>query len=338
MKCFNKCVNGLNRVLCTVDLSIVRRSYLDDLTARINSQHQELQDLKLQLEDAQKTIRRFSSFDTQLQLAVSSAGLPAYITQDFGLRFKLDDDQHKPRCVILSVPKAGTYLTAKIFEALGFVDLELHISSEYLADYRWMSLEEKREYNLSTIKNIPINQVVKMIAPGQFVVGHIPCSDQTTDLLEPFKRVFLKRNLRDGIVSYMRFCLKKEVDDTDQEWKNARGKKAQLEGFLQTRLASDFLNMSKQVVSWSNVDDTLTVAFEKLLESPLVEVRRIADYCGIEIESDSLENIVQRAFDAPNTTYSGPNRSDYKPYWNDAVESEFCRLGGAEINHCLGYC
>ena len=71
--------------------------------------------------------------------------------------FKLKRAQIPHRAFILTIPKYGTYLIAKILENLGIVDCGVHIATDHLQDNRFADEKILRVEPGSYMVLIPLN-------------------------------------------------------------------------------------------------------------------------------------------------------------------------------------
>jgi hypothetical protein len=245
--------------------------------------------------------------------------------------------------IVLSMPKAGTYLVAKILESLGLVDLEIHLGETALSDYRGRSNSEKLERDRELARNIPLRTSAKMVLPGQFAVGHIPCTPEARFQLETFVRIVCLRDLRHALVSLMRFEHRRLLADPlrapdRRDWAQAPQGPERMRGFL----AADgrwLLDLSRAAFAWTRDTDSVLCRFEDLLgdhgaEAQLRALARIASAVGV----DDLAGprVLDKVLGAETLTYSG-RRSKLEGVWDEAVEHDFRDMGGREVNALLGY-
>jgi hypothetical protein len=74
---------------------------------------------------------------------------------------------------LITQPKAGTYLVAKLLEKLGLVNTEIHVDRLGFSDYRHKSIVEMQADYLKFTTHIPIEVSAGLTATGQFIVGHL---------------------------------------------------------------------------------------------------------------------------------------------------------------------
>jgi len=247
------------------------------------------------------------------------------------------------KVILLTIPKSGTYMLASMVEKLGLVDLEVHLSESLLSDYRGMSLEEKVSQARLVNRDIPLQVASRMVQPGQFAVGHIPCSASTRNILSPFTRILCIRELRHALASYARFELKRIEADPEwlpdaREWASANTDTRRLHGFLST-FGEGYLALARSILSWAHEPNVLVCRFEHLLgdEGPAVQ-ESIAAAIALQVGMPRCLGIrtLREVVGKPTLTYSG-QRTTLHGIWDDTAEAIFRRLGGPEVNEALGY-
>ena len=128
--------------------------------------------------------------------------------------FSRTQDRSKPRVVLNSIPKSGTYFLGKLATMLGLYDLNIHILDGAYWDYnrsgtlhKWKAVAEYTEFANPRLVQQPTHQALRRILPGQFAVAHIGRTSATVEAIRDagLKQVFIYRDPRDVILSYARF-------------------------------------------------------------------------------------------------------------------------------------
>lgn len=245
--------------------------------------------------------------------------------------------------IILSMPKAGTYLVAKMLETLGLVDLEVHLWETGLSDYRGKSNSEKLERARELVRDLPLRASARMILPGQFAVGHILCTPEARLQFENFVRIVCLRDLRHALVSFMRFEHRRLLADPlrapeRRGWAQAPQGPERMKAFF----AADgawLLELSRAAFEWTKEPDCVLCRFEDLLgdngpEAQLRASARIASVVGVD--GVAGRQVLDMVLGAETLTYSG-RRSKLECFWDETVERSFRDMGGLEVNELLGY-
>ncbi|CDX46161.1 hypothetical protein MPLDJ20_80228 [Mesorhizobium plurifarium] len=247
------------------------------------------------------------------------------------------------RAIVISIPKAGTYLVAKMLENLGLVDLEVHLWETGFSDYRGRSIVEKLEKARELTCNIPLSYTTGMIQRGQFAVGHLAFDVQTEMLVQPFAKILCIRELRSALCSYMRFEQRRLVADphrspTSRKWIEKPNGPERMLAFLEVH-GANYIAMAERIAGWAASSDVVTVRFEELLgdQGPVVQqevARRISESLGVT--ADVGARSLRDALNTTTLTYSG-NRTDITKYWTPAAERRFEAAGGHNVSELLGY-
>jgi hypothetical protein len=183
------------------------------------------------------------------------------------------------------------------------------------------------------------SDLATMIRPGQFVVGHLPYNEDVKSGFSDFRKIFLYRNLRDSIVSYMRFTAKKNIPGYEK-WSSLPNTPNKLLEFLKMG-AQDFFKIASPMVEWLNDDEVLSICFEELLgdngkEKQQIVIKKIIEFIGVSNIDENLYERLLNVFGSDTVTWSG-KRSNWQEYWNEDVEDSFVKMEGESINCVLGY-
>jgi hypothetical protein len=274
-------------------------------------------------------------------LPLVGSNLAVYLTPELRPAAKPHLGASRHRIVVCSLPKAGTYFMAELLSQMGCVATQLHLSSDSFTDYRWATRKEAREEYKRFIAPLELSKSLELLLPGQFAVGHLGCSQDSRSLLAEFKKVFLYRDLRDGLVSYLRFHA-----DTQREgpqtrtWSDLPDGPGKMLGFLD-HLGDSYFNMCLPMGDWIDQSDVFKLSFEMLYGDYGVDARQEAlealhEYLAISQRPIAPDELVAKAMGRPTKTWSG-RRTEREIYWNDEVEARFREFGGHELNVRLGY-
>lgn len=240
--------------------------------------------------------------------------------------------------VIISIPKAGTYLLARVLESFGYLDVELHLSDFSLTDYRGMSVARKRGPDVRT-RNIPVSVSAGLIAEGQFAVGHLKPEPLGRSSLTATKRIFLKRDLAEALFSHLRFFDATGRGPPDAPWRGLQPSPEQALLFVDQMGAQLFRDEYIPMTDWIDDREAFVVSFEELQGD--FGARRRTARMGELRRFLGLEPRPGPAFDkavlgASTKTWSG-GRTDLSVYWSEEVRERLVALGLNELNARLGY-
>jgi len=266
---------------------------------------------------------------------------PVYLGEGYLPRAHPSTGVARERLMILSIPKAGTYLFSKLLSELGFVPTNLHLNVDGFTDYRFTSLREAKEQYLSFNVDVPLRVSIKLIGDGQFAVGHLPHQDEVLKLLEGFKLLFIRRDLRDALVSQMRFFSGRGRGQLGaNEWKRLPEGPDKLLGFWDS-YGEPFMNTYRSMLGWHGNKGVFEVSFEEICgdlgeERQQRVAQKLVRYLGIRHELINVPKLLSRVIGARTQTWSG-QRTDRRLYWSDDLEQRFLGAGGQELNKKLGY-
>ncbi|MGA0608465.1 hypothetical protein ACO2Q0_20930 [Phenylobacterium sp. VNQ135] len=239
--------------------------------------------------------------------------------------------------MVLSIPKAGTYLIAAWLEALGWVDTELHLSNFTLMDYRGLSLAAKRA-GQGRECYVPVCTSAGFIGRGQFAVGHVKPEPWAQQAFKDTTRLFLMRDLAYATLSHLRFLIATGRGAPSAAWRSMPASPRQALAFLEEEGQRLFEDEYGPMCGWLDEDLTV-VAFEDLvtmragprlgsLEALLAKESGLP----LEIVRQRLTSVIGRE----TKTYSGET-TRISQWWNEEVRQRFVRLGLNDLHSKLGY-
>jgi len=130
----------------------------------------------------------------------------------------------KNRVIVVSIPKAGTYLVAQLLQQMGVVNSSLHIRYDDqkigIYDFRNAPLKMSASEKNQCFLEMPLTEALSMIRIGEFGVGHLPPVPEVKKQLYPnFKIIFMVRDLRDCLISHMRYMINiGEITEEKHSW------------------------------------------------------------------------------------------------------------------------
>jgi Sulfotransferase domain len=266
---------------------------------------------------------------------------PVYFTQDGYPTVQPHAGASPHRIVVCSIPKAGTYLVAELLTRLGCVATKLHLSSQVLSDYRSATVREMREEFARFTVPLDVPEVLPLMLRGQFAVGHLHCTNENRSTMQACKILFVYRDLRDALVSFVRF-----VGDTGRGGEAAEAWRHKPDGPEKMLLALDqlgqtFFDTAMPMLDWLGATEVLPVQFESLYGDAGSDAQRqlveeIHDFLDLAVPLGDVQVLLHDLIGAPTKTWSG-KRSTRNVFWNDEVEERFRSLGGHDANARLGY-
>lgn len=243
-----------------------------------------------------------------------------------------------PRVAVITTPKSGTYLIAKLLEMAGWIDNEVHVSRESFTDYIGIPVGEKKKESRHRETYWPINVTSSLVLEGQFVVGHLACDAVAETALAGFRKVYVYREMRASFVSWVRFLIAGARLPLDlAEVIGGEVSRAAICLCLE-RLGEDFMAMASPTAGWLGRDGVFALNFETLMgdhgESQRREVlAELGRFLNLP-DDQALFRLLPGALQAETKTRSGM-RTDLDGCWSNEAERLFIKCGLYNLNSLL---
>jgi len=169
------------------------------------------------------------------------------------------------RAVVISQPKAGTYLAANLIEYLGMDFSHIHIDPGMYRIFKNNDLKNFERFRGD------VSKAVSNLKDNQFAVGHIPFVKQNKEALKDFKKILV---IRDS----------KEIMESAKRYKNEKNQD------VQTIINSSNL---KNIARWSEEKDVFVIKFAEMIEENSRKINEMQMYLFNQIKTDSLWAIRQ---------------------------------------------
>jgi hypothetical protein len=235
--------------------------------------------------------------------------------------------------VVASIPKSGTYLFAELLATLGLRSAGIHIATYGFQDLRFHTKEFIVARSAETFEHAPYDKVLPLVRPGQFVVSHFACEPQIRRQLRPFRVLFTYRNVRDTLVSTMRWVAKKAVlAEAPDGWADLPHGPEKMLRFLHKH-GAHYLDQIRRMKDWPQQPGVLSLSFEEIqgdfgAARQIDAVQCLAEFLEQRISPAEAEHVLQRTLGTETLTYSG-QRSERWEVWSDEVE-DFFRVHGVD--------
>ncbi|HEX3727316.1 MAG TPA: sulfotransferase domain-containing protein [Pirellulales bacterium] len=243
------------------------------------------------------------------------------------------------RVMIVSIPKAGTYLYAYLLQHLGLEHIYLHLSEDHLSDYRFATRDEMRLEPEEFRRDFPLAQSLSLVREGQLVVGHLAHSAPTAALLNGWKVLFLYRDLRDAAISHMRFFAETGRGGPETAvWGQRPDGPEKLDRFLELH-GSSLIPSCCDMIAWMLEPQVLSVSYESLMgdlgaDAQAATISDITSWLDLTPPLKSPAELLKSVVGVNTKTWSG-RRTVRERYWNGDVERRFDGLGGNQANRLL---
>jgi hypothetical protein len=241
------------------------------------------------------------------------------------------------RVLLVSIPKSGTYLVAELLKALGYRWTGMHLAETAYTDYSGSALEEARREPGRFTRKEPLSTSLANIRAGEFAVGHLPFKPEIVEATRSFKRIYLTRDLRLALISYMRFMHSTgRLGAKHLAWYPIADLRQRCHVFLQASAPYMLKRFYEGMVGWSTLDDTLQVRFEDLTgdaERATRAVEAVATFLGLP--NCDAHGILRTSL-ATETITKSEGLTRLEDYWSPQAENCFNAIGGSELNTRLG--
>jgi len=328
------CLRGVLFVRDTRKGRTLRRIY----TAAMNRRFK-LQAMLLSCSEM-KTMRSSGDSHSSLYQKLHDIDFPIFIGSDGRPALVLGEKPDYPKLIIVSVPRSGTHFTARLAAALGFVFAGLHLSPDGTAG----SLQDRRfmrpageDFDIWKTYEMGLSDVLLMLRPGQFVQGHIPFSSDMVSVLRGTKLIYPVRNLRNVVISGMRFIADLHKRGTkfaahlDQSWCDTTDGPEKVIRYLKS-FGEGLPKLIEKISPWRNLPETFEFDFDRIgttrerIDDSTDHLAALANFLEIETSDEKITKILALVFEQGSATWTG-QLSDYRQYWSESVEEAFQSLG-----------
>ncbi len=238
----------------------------------------------------------------------------------------------KHKTILVSLPKCGTYFATKLLTNIGVVHPEVHLNS--------LKTNFKKDPLNKVTLDIPFEVAVNLLQSGQFAPVHLPYSQEYNNILSGYKILFMYRNIKDALISHMRWSEQHLVNPAVLKFKNIDDPAEKIICYMQTT-GKNYLRTLKNIIPWIKQPYVLGLCYEQLYgdlgkEKQLELLDGIYDYLQLEKNNVDFDKIITETVGVPTKTWTG-KRSNWRDYWSDGVQNVYEQVGAKEINDILGY-
>ncbi len=243
------------------------------------------------------------------------------------------------RVIVVSIPKSGTYLVAEVLKALGYRWTGMHLSETAYTDYSGSTLEEARHDPGRFARSEALPASLARIRAGEFAVGHLPFKAEVLEMTSSFKRIYVTRDLRLALISYMRFLQTTgRLGARHLIWYPIGDPRAKCHAFLQASAPYMLKRFYQGMVGWSQAAGTLPVRFEDLTDNPQRAARTVESIASFLGATNCDPQRVLEASLGNETITKSDGVTRLEDYWSPLAEKRFVEIGGLELNARLGAC
>ena len=168
------------------------------------------------------------------------------------------------------------------------------------------------------------------------------CNPEVIQCLADFKKIFIYRELRDALISQMRFQADASHGEEAGAWKERPEGPERMAAFLRDPTAANYMfSRFQNMRGWLQEPGVFCLSFESLYgdrgkKIQEQTIRGLHEFLEVPFRLENSQESVARLIGKPTRTWSG-KRSAKEKYWNARVEELFCRLGGSELSAAFEY-
>jgi LPS sulfotransferase NodH len=167
--------------------------------------------------------------------------------------------------LVISQPKAGTYLAASLLESLGIMFSHVHIDPGMYRIFHNNDVSQYDKYSGD------LKMAISAIPEDQFGVGHIAFDKENKKQLSDVKKIIVLRDIKDIQESAKRYAEEKGID-------------------VESIVTSYNLEKIKE---WSEEKDTFVISFEEMIGEDVDKINSLQHFLFEKIKTDSLWAIRQ---------------------------------------------
>jgi hypothetical protein len=190
--------------------------------------------------------------------------------------------------IIISQPKAGTYLCSEIVKNLGLHQTYMHLSQLFYSQYDSDRMFESRRFPKKFQVKKPLEESVDLIEPNSFAVTHVDCTPENIKLFDRFKKVVLVRDINEILVSRKRW-----LQESGRAVTNSGKQKPKK--WTRERI--------ERLSDWTKVDNTFVLQFNQMIGKDVEAIDRLQLFLFNEIKHNSLD-VIEKSLQAETFTKS----------------------------------
>jgi len=172
--------------------------------------------------------------------------------------------------IVISQPKAGTYLCANLLQQLNLHFTGMHVRGN---NYTQLDLEDLN-YSRKNLKELkvrtPLSESVNLISENSFAVSHLEYSTKSEQILSGFKKILLLRDLKTCKASW-------------DAWARIAGKSKESKN-----LDPNFRNI---IEKWKAVEDVFVMDFYDMKSKNIQKINELQMYLFQEVKFDAKKAI-----------------------------------------------
>lgn len=237
----------------------------------------------------------------------------------------------KPRVLIITQSKAGTYLYVELMREFGIRPTYLHLGRCSLQAYEPSKLD--LAFNNPRLFDAQISalQAAVLIREGEVAATHMWPATDVVHAYRGFKKIVVTRELRSALKSYANMIL--QTENRRRYWKNALSRPGGFADFIHG-FGPNLCEEAAGIATWAKECECLHFKKEDFDADPLHLIKQLGVWILDEPLNFEVEKI-NEALKAKKTL----THSQKQPgvVWGHNEEKAFNAIGGPKINKMLGY-
>jgi len=189
--------------------------------------------------------------------------------------------------LVISQPKAGTYLSANLLEEMGLIWTKLHFADNSVRSFQDINISEARMNNTHKTINRSLPDSLNLIPDGGFAVSHMKHSVEIEKKLSNVKKILLVRNFDETYESTKTF-----LKETNRKFS-----------------LNNLQSMHDAVIPWKNCSDVFFMQFDDMINKNVIVLDKLQYFLFNELRVDSLQTI-KSALNKDSITKSNKRRED----------------------------
>jgi hypothetical protein len=175
------------------------------------------------------------------------------------------------KAIVISQPKAGTYLLGDLLRQFGMIHTFMHTGSDSVFKYPVDNPEESRKGHTKYLVKQPLTQTIAEVPENGILLSHLEYSKTNAEVLRDFHKIFLTRD-------------KQGVSQSLKRWNNFSGRRNYSIGEVN--------RITRKVSPWRNEAGVFTMQFDDMINVNVVHDSRLA--MTKALASDTITKSPQR--------------------------------------------
>lgn len=199
------------------------------------------------------------------------------------------------KILLISFPKAGTYMFAEAFKRLGFIPTHMHLGLHGYSKHDPSRIRQERWNSQMVSKTqMPFENAINLIKDNSFATGHISYSKTIKQHLSNFKILLIKRNRED--------CWKSLTQFYKETSRGQNPKRIQSKILLNQRCDS--------ITKWDTQNNVFTIWYNEFIKYNIVKVQAMCLFFGVKLSKQEVNKLITDTLVTDTLTKSNKRRGN----------------------------